>query len=42
MASKSKKTETVRDRKKAPNKPNMKAEQKRIQKNLEVIKAASE
>jgi hypothetical protein len=43
MSSKTKKTEAIRNRKKSPNKANMKEDQKRLIKNLEVLaKAAKE
>jgi hypothetical protein len=42
MASKTKTTEAIRDRKKAPNKANQKAEKKRINKNIEIIRKVAE
>jgi len=41
MASNSKKTKTIRDRKKKPNKQNLKANLKRIQKNAEILRELS-
>jgi len=42
MASKTKKAKAVRKWKDAPNKANLKADKKRIQKNLEVLRKAAE
>jgi hypothetical protein len=42
MGSKTRTTEAIRDRKKAPNKANLKTERKRIDKNLEVLRAVAE
>lgn len=42
MASKRKKTEGARKRKKKPNKANLKADQKRIEKNLEILRDLEE
>jgi hypothetical protein len=41
MASKTKKAKAIRKRKKAPNKVNLKADMKRIEKNLEVLREAA-
>jgi len=38
MASKTKKTKRIRDRKKRPNKANLKTDMKRIQKNIEILR----
>lgn len=38
MASNSKKTKRIRHRKAAPNKRNLKADQKRLQRNTEILK----
>jgi len=42
MASKTKKTKGIRKRKKRPNKANLKADRKRIQKNLEILRDLAE
>ena len=42
MASKTKKTKRIRDRKKRPDKSNLKADMKRIQKNLEILRNLAE
>ena len=42
MASKTKKTKRIRDRKKRPNKSNLKVDMKRIQKNLEILRNLAE
>ncbi len=42
MASKTKKTKAIRNWKKKPNKGNLKADQKRIQKNLEILRDLAE
>jgi len=42
MASKTKRTESIRQRKDKPNKVNMITEQRRIRKNLEVLAKAAE
>ncbi|MBW1998182.1 MAG: hypothetical protein JRJ29_09490 [Deltaproteobacteria bacterium] len=42
MASKTKKTRRIRDRKKRPNKVNLKADMKRIKKNTELLRELSE
>ncbi len=41
MASPTKKTEAVRANKKRPSKANLKADEKRLQKNLEIIEKAT-
>lgn len=41
MASNSKKTSAIRNRKKRPNKANLKANQKRLQKNIEILRELS-
>jgi hypothetical protein len=41
MASKAKKTKSIRNRKKRANKPNLKADVKRIQKNMEILRDLS-
>ena len=38
MTSKRKKTKRIRDRKKSPNKTNLKADMKRIQRNREILR----
>ena len=38
MASKAKKTKSIRNRKKRAHKPNLKADEKRIQKNREILR----
>jgi len=38
MVSKAKKTKRIRDRKKRPNKDNLKADMKRLQKNREILR----
>ncbi len=42
MASKTKKAKAIRKWKKKPNKGNLKADQKRIQKNLEILRELAE
>jgi hypothetical protein len=42
MASKTKKAKAIRKRKEAPNKANQKADRKRIEKNLEMLRKAAE
>lgn len=42
MASKTKKTKRVRDRKKKPNKANLETDRKRIEKNLEILRDLAE
>jgi hypothetical protein len=42
MASKSKKTEAARKRKRKPNKANLKKDQKRIQRNREILRELEE
>ena len=42
MTSPTKKAKAIRKRKQAPNKVNQKADKKRIQKNLEVLRQAAE
>ncbi|MFZ2446256.1 MAG: hypothetical protein WAW37_07860 [Syntrophobacteraceae bacterium] len=39
MGSKTEKTEKIRNRKEAPNKPNLKAEQKRLRNTINVVAA---
>ncbi|MBW2063779.1 MAG: hypothetical protein JRJ03_02480 [Deltaproteobacteria bacterium] len=41
MASKTKKTRRIRDRKKRPNKANLKADMKRIKRNTELLRELS-
>jgi len=42
MASKTKKTKAARKRKRKPNKANLKADQKRIERNLEILRELEE
>jgi hypothetical protein len=42
MTSKAKKTKAIRGRKTAPNKANLKADRKRVQRNLEILKELAE